>query len=53
MENKGERERERERNGAPETNVLTSGFPEANAKSGLDYSVFITQKYCFSILHSP
>jgi hypothetical protein len=37
-----ERERERERNGAPKSNVLTSRFPVANPKSGPDYSVFIT-----------
>jgi hypothetical protein len=36
-----ERERERERNGAPKSNVLTSGSPMANPKSGPDYSVFI------------
>jgi hypothetical protein len=36
------RERERERNGAPKCNVLTSGSPMANHKSSPDYSVFIT-----------
>jgi hypothetical protein len=31
---------ERERNGAPKSDVRTSEFPEANPKSGPDYSVF-------------
>jgi hypothetical protein len=39
--------RERERHCAPKSNVLTSGSPVANPKSGPDYSVFII-KYYFS-----
>jgi hypothetical protein len=34
---------ERERNGSPKLNVLTSGSPVANPKSGPDYSLFITK----------
>jgi hypothetical protein len=34
--------RERERDGAPKPNVLTSGSPVAHPKSGSDYSVLIT-----------
>jgi hypothetical protein len=34
--------RERERKGAPKSNVLTSGSPVANLKSGPYYSVFTT-----------
>jgi hypothetical protein len=41
---------ERERNAAPKSNVLTSGFP-VGPKSDRDYSVFIT--LFFSILHTP
>jgi hypothetical protein len=37
----GRRERERERYGAPKSNVLTSRSSVANPKSGPDYSVFI------------
>jgi hypothetical protein len=33
----------RERNGAPKSNVLTSGSAVANLKSGPGYSVFITK----------
>jgi hypothetical protein len=42
------RERERggrERNGAPKSNVLTSGFRVTNPKSGPDYSAFIKKLY--------
>jgi hypothetical protein len=35
------KERERERNGAPKSHVLTSGSLVANPKSGPDYFVFI------------
>jgi hypothetical protein len=37
------REEKREGNGAPKSNVLTSGSPMANLKSGPDYSVFINE----------
>jgi hypothetical protein len=38
------REKEREINGLPQSNVLTSGSPEANPKSGPDYAVFINKQ---------
>jgi hypothetical protein len=38
---RGERERERERKGAPKSHVLTSGSLVANPNSDPDYSVFI------------
>jgi hypothetical protein len=44
-----EGERERERNGAPKSNVLKSGSPMANPKSGPDYSVF-SMKYVIYIV---
>jgi hypothetical protein len=37
------REERKERNGAPKSNVLSSGSPMANLKSGPDYSVFIIE----------
>jgi hypothetical protein len=45
------RERERDRNGALKSNVLTSGSRVTNHKSGLDYSVLIT--IFFKFLHTP
>jgi hypothetical protein len=41
------RERERERNGASKSNVLESGSPVANPKSGPDYSMVITKQYIY------
>jgi hypothetical protein len=37
----------RQRNGASKQNVLTSGSPVANIKSGTDYSEFITKYFFF------
>jgi hypothetical protein len=42
-----EREREREKNGAPKSHVLTSGSLVANPKSDPDYSVFTMKYLCF------
>jgi hypothetical protein len=47
-----EREREREINCAHKLNILMSGSPIPNPKSGPDYSVSF-RKYFFFILHTP
>jgi hypothetical protein len=45
-----ERGREKERNGSPKSNVLTSGSLVASPKPDPDYSVFITKWYLFIYL---